>query len=134
MQQLENGLRKGWYKFEDSNMTLEKWLKLPTEDRLDKYKIGLTEKGKREAPSNDLLMRLTSNDFTDKYIKSIEENNGEIQIELTEKGEQARKLAVAMGIDFTDIMKNLLKDGLRREFNQFVEIKKDKPMDGQMRR
>lgn len=134
MEQLENGLRKGYYEFGDKEMNLEKWLRLPLKDRLDKYKIRLTQKGKEEAPPKDLLKVLSSNDFTNRYIKNITEKNGEISIELTEEGIQAKKLAKIMELDFEGIMMNLLSDGLRKQFNQFIKVDKNKLLDGHMRR
>lgn len=134
MEQLENGLRKGYYEFDDKNMNLEKWLKLPLKDKMDSYKIRLTQKGKEEAPQKDLLKVLTSNDFTERYIKNIMEKDGEITIELTEEGIHAKKLGEIMGLNFDNVMINLLSDGLRKQFNRFIRIDKNKLLDGQMRR
>ena len=77
---------------------------------------------------------VTNNDFTNRYIKKITENGGEIKIELTDIGERAKMLAVAMGLDFAKVMLNMMNDGIRRQFSQFIKIDKGKSLDGQMRR
>ena len=50
MEQLEEGLIKGYYKFEDKSMNLEKWRELPLQDRLDKYTPSSTPFGVEVSP------------------------------------------------------------------------------------
>ena len=50
MEQLEEGLIKGYYKFEDKSMNLEKWRELPLQDRLGKYTPSSTPFGVEVSP------------------------------------------------------------------------------------
>lgn len=137
------GVSKGW--MEPQGVSVKDYLKLPYEARKD-IKIKITEKGKKHVETDDFLnlfsnqtklnMMKNSNKMGDYLIKNVEmdEATGEVQMELTEEGVKAKALANAMGLDFTEHLKNLLSDGLNNQLAEFLIIPKGKKvLDGNTR-
>ena len=117
--------------------TADEWNNL---DDIEKETIGvrLTEKGRLEIEDGnplkiyDELDRKKRADGGLNLVKNVIEKDGEILLELTEEGNQVKKMGEAMGIPPEQIFKTMLNVGLNKEINKFMVLE-EKGIEGNRR-
>jgi len=135
---LVDGLKKGWYKFKDSSMTVERYITLSDDER-ERYPVGLTELGRKEGDygdyTNNVLKFLEDKQMYDSLFRKFDiDNKGNVRIELTDIGQKYKMLYEISGIDFSDFIHRKMRFGIRRLFSEFVVIdKNEKMLRGQTR-
>jgi len=119
-------IKKGWIEFMDGkNYTADEWQAL---NYIEKERIGirLTEKGRLEIEDGnplklyDELGKKKRENGGLNLVKNVVEKDGGIILELTEEGNQVKKMGEAMGISPEQIFKTMMNVGLNREISKFM--------------
>jgi len=131
-------IKKGWIEFMDGrSYTADEWMLL-TDVEKETIGVRLTEKGRLEIEDGnplkiyDELDRKKRADGGLNLVKNVIEKDGEILLELTEEGNQVKKMGEAMGIPPEQIFKTMLNVGLNKEINKFMVLE-EKGIEGNRR-
>jgi hypothetical protein len=130
-----NGLKKGWYKFKDKNMTIQKYVTLSEEEK-DSCPVGITELGKSEdGDSTNVLKLLEDMNLSHTLFRTYHmDKQGNITIELTEEGLRVKKLYEVSGLDFSSYIQKKMRFGLQRLFSEYIVLEKnERHIKGHMR-
>ena len=138
MGKIYEAIKKGWIEFMDGKVyTADEWNALNDSEK-ETIGIRLTEKGRKEIEDGhplkiyDELGRKKRQDGGLNLVKNVVEKDGEIILELTEEGNQVKKMGESMGISPERVFQTMLNVGLNKEMSKYMLLD-EKGIEGNRR-